>query len=125
MPTPKNPFELLADLNSDSDVEASSAQAVAPAPSVQPVPAAPTAPPPTYQPTTPPFRPWPEGHVPPPSALPSPSPFKQRRKGRLVHHTSEDGWTSIRAVEGAPRTPAPREPEILYEMRAESPLLMD
>ncbi len=117
--TPKNMFELLADLNSDSEQE-ETVVTEAPTPEAPPPAAAPP-----YQPTTPPFRPWPEGAVPPPIVSASATQaFKHRRRGRMVHHTSEDGWTSIRAVEGAPQTPVQREAEILYESR-ESPLFME
>jgi hypothetical protein len=136
---PRNPFDVLADSDSEPEPEPE----VTPAPivaSVAPVvpPYTPTTPPyapvtPPYGPVTPPYGPVtpPFGPVPVPVAVSVPVVVapKVRRKGKVIHQVSEDGWVSIRSSAPAPQAPqfvldeSEPEPEIQYERRVASPCI--
>ena len=122
---PRNVFNVLADSDSEDSsprspvVSPVAPVAVAPvAPAPEEYPYAPCTPP--YAPVTPPFGPTPIAVAP----VVAPQGPKARRKGKIIHHVSEDGWVSIRSsgptVSNAPQFVL-EEPEIEYEKRTVSP----
>lgn len=122
---PRNPFDVLADSDSeDSTPRSPVVTPVAPV-AVAPVASAPAEYPyapctPTYAPVTPPFGPTPIAVAP----VVVPQAPKARKKGKMIHHVSEDGWISIRSsglvVSNAAQFVLD-ELEIQYEKRTVSP----
>ncbi len=124
---PRNPFDVLADSDSEPEPEVTPAPIVAPVAAPVVPPYTPTTPPyapvtPPYGPVTPPFGPVP---VPVAVSVPVQTAPKVRRKGKVIHQVSEDGWVSIRSTAPAPQAPQfvldEPEAEIQYERRVASP----